>query len=254
MWTPSRSTVILTVASASSLAAGCVSGYLYARRTLEARFEERLAQEIAETKRFFTSYYKVGEYSDPEKLAEKLIEDDPEAVTQMARYDTRSQEVPPEVLERVAKSMAKAEEAVAEEAGPYNGNAFDSPRAHWDQEAEEIERRNGVPYIISFEEFANNDLEHDQGEFTYYAGDDVLADSRDEVIPNPEEYVGNEALTRFGYGSNDVNIVFVRNEMMSQDFEISRSTKSYAVDVLGFQQPGELKHGDMRRFRKERDG
>lgn len=252
MWTLSRSTVILTVASASSLAVGCVSGYLYARRTLEAQFQLRLESEIAETKRFFTSYYKVGEYSDPEKLAEKLIEDDPEAVTRMAQYDTRSQEIPPEILERVASSLAKAEDAVAEEAEPYN--AFESPRQHWDQEAEEIERRNGVPYIISYEEFMNNETDHEQGEFTYYAGDDVLTDSRDEVIPNPEEYVGPEALTRFGHGSNDIHKVFVRNEMMEQDFEIVHSTKSYAEDVLGFQRPGELKHGDMRRFRQERDG
>lgn len=245
MWT-TKHTVILGSASVASLGVGCVSGWFAARRVLEKAYAIRLTEEIQQTKAFYDNLHK----DDPEVLAEKFL--DEESAPQKHLYDTTSDEVPTEVLERVASSMAKAQEELVVEAAPIGQeavhNAFDNPAPAWVQSDEEMERRNGVPYIISHEEFYENQWEFEEGHLVYYEGDDTLADSRDEPIPEQYNTVGELTLEKFGHGSPDPNIVYVCNEKMEMIFEIARSTKSFAEDVLGFQ------HSETpRKFRMGRD-
>lgn len=256
MWTTKHS-VILGSVSVASLSVGCASGWLLAQRVLAKKFELKLVEEIKQTKIFYDNLNK----PDPDDLAQELL--DEEAPLLKHPYDTTSSDVPQEVLERIAGSMARAQQEIEEEAAPWTGlievpkempghNAFENPAPAWVQEDEELERRNGVPYIISYKEFMENEWEYEEGQLTYYEGDDTLADSRDEPIPQQYEAVGELTLEKFGHGSNDPNIVYVCNEKMEMVFEICRSTKSFAEDVLGFiPEDKELKHSD-RRFKDSR--
>jgi hypothetical protein len=64
------------------------------------------------------------------------------------------------------------------------------------------------------------------------------------------DLVGDDNL-RFGYGSNDSNMVYVRNPRIEMDMEIVRSQGTYTKEVLGFDDEAELKHsGRRRRFRE----
>lgn len=241
MWT-GKHTAILGLASAISLGVGGASGWFLAKRQMQANYDEILKGEIDQVKAYYANLNK----SDPEDLAASLVE---EGAPQKHPYDTTSDEVPKEVLERIAETIQAAQIKVDEEAKPLaeqEHNAFESPAPAWVQEDEELERRNGVPYIISHDEFYENQWEFEEGNLTYYEADDVVADSRDEPINNQYEILGELTLEKFGHGSPDPNIVYVCNEKMEMIFEVCRSTKSFAEDVMG------LQHSDTRMPRRGR--
>lgn len=88
------------------------------------------------------------------------------------------------------------------------------------------------PHVITYEEFAEDNPEYDKITLAYFEEDDVLADD-EGMIDNTEYIVGSVALNRFGVGSHDPNVVYVRNPAISADFEIVKSNKSYVETILG---------------------
>lgn len=86
------------------------------------------------------------------------------------------------------------------------------------------------PYIIQPEEFGDT-FENDTIEITYYAGDSILADDGDFIMTDIEGSIGNEALDLFL--DPNVEIVYVRNDRLRLDYEISRDSRSYEVVVEG---------------------
>lgn len=91
----------------------------------------------------------------------------------------------------------------------------------------------GEPYIISmdsyeyeYEDFAKEDL-------VYFEDDQVLVDEKDVIISNVEEIIGSEALSSFGEGSDDEDVVYIRNLRLSIDYRVVREHTSYKENVLG---------------------
>lgn len=105
------------------------------------------------------------------------------------------------------------------------------------------------PYIISIDAYLNEYEEYSKNTLSYYEGDDVLCDDRNEIITDVEDYVGEEALVSFGEGSDDENVVYIRNHRKSSDYEIVRENGSYEVDILGMD-PRDVDDGydDARKF------
>ena len=96
------------------------------------------------------------------------------------------------------------------------------------------------PYIIDVGTFDADESVFEKQELYYYEGDDTLADMSDNVIKNPEKKVGGLALQNFGKGSKDPDIVYVRDENNQIDYEILRTKKSYAEEVMGLIQQEEI--------------
>lgn len=129
----------------------------------------------------------------------------------------------------------------------------------WDY-AEELSLRAALPpdapYIISVEEYLQNEDDRTQTLITYYAGDDVLVDENETPIPNRDKIVGD---LRFGHGSNDANVVYVRNPKLDLEWEIVYDRGTYQEEVLGLEiekaYPSELRHSgnSIRKF-KLKDG
>ena len=88
-------------------------------------------------------------------------------------------------------------------------------------------------YVISIAEYREGKEDYDRQTLTYFAGDDVLCDESQGHIPEQDAIVGEENLTRFGDGSNDNNVVYVRNDAIQRDFEILHSAGNYEQEVLG---------------------
>lgn len=105
----------------------------------------------------------------------------------------------------------------------------------WSYPYELSQRSPNEPYIIHQDEFATNETEYAQVTYTYYAGDDVLTDEDDTVINNRATLIGRDVLTRFGHGTDDFNILYVRNSHLELEFEISRVPKSYEQEVQGLE-------------------
>jgi len=89
------------------------------------------------------------------------------------------------------------------------------------------------PYIISIEAFNEECTAYDKLTFTYYEEDDTLTDDQEEIVVDVDSIIGDEALLCFGEQSDDPDIVYVRNDRLSCDYEIIRSQKSYQQTVLG---------------------
>jgi hypothetical protein len=104
----------------------------------------------------------------------------------------------------------------------------------WSFPKELSQRTPNAPYIIHQDEFAQNESEFSQVSYVYYVDDDILVDEEESPIENRDEIIGSDTvLTRFGHGTDDYNILYVRNPVLELEMEINRVPSSYAEEVLG---------------------
>lgn len=109
----------------------------------------------------------------------------------------------------------------------------------WDYTKETANRNPRLPYVIHKDEFDAFDA-YENVTYAWYPLDEVLADEDNNPVANIAEIVGAENLERFGHGSGDPNVVFVRNNALRLQIEITREAgRSYAEDVEGLDASGE---------------
>lgn len=206
----------LYAASAVMFAAGlglvAAGSYILGKRKAEKEYHERLDEELADARRYYTKLAKKDDYENPSNIVEKkplFVKIDPEEAWPSKKY------------------------------------------VDFDYEGERAKRTKDVPYVISWDEFAGNETDYDQQTVTYFVQDDVLVEERDQPLEPIIDILGPVALDQFGNGSRDPNIVYVRNDRLSMDFEVLRDEGSYEATVLG-----QIKHSDrpkIRRFRLDDD-
>jgi hypothetical protein len=103
----------------------------------------------------------------------------------------------------------------------------------WDYKTELEGRLAGQPYVIHQDEFSNHETGYSQTTYTYYDVDDVLVDEGNgHPLPHADIIVGVDNL-KFGHGTDDVDVVFVRNDRLELEMEICRVHDSYEEKVLG---------------------
>lgn len=222
----------LVAFAGASVLVGAAIGYQIGVKRTTLRYEAILEKEIQEAKEYYARRYKTDAFETPERAAEELgVEVPAEATKAMAEY--RGDE-PAEVDVTV------------------NVNVFDRP-TNWDQDQEQSKRDAHPlePYVISRDEFNAAEPGYNQLSVTYFAEDDVLIDDKEEVIPDLDNTVGIDNLNRFGHGSGDNRIVYIRNDHLEADFEVVRSEGSYNKEVLGFDDR-RLEHSDRRPRRSSR--
>jgi len=82
------------------------------------------------------------------------------------------------------------------------------------------------PYTISPTQFVNEEPYFDKISLEYF-NDGILANAlSEEIIENVEYFIGADALDKFGEYEEDV--VYVRNERISTDYEIIRQDRPFA--------------------------
>lgn len=109
----------------------------------------------------------------------------------------------------------------------------------WNYPFELSQRNWRAPHIIHQDEFASNETDNPQTTYTYYEGDNTLTDTDDSILEDPESHVGPKALTHFGHGTDDFNIVYVRNPQSGLDIEVIRHSGTYAEEVEGLEREHE---------------
>lgn len=238
-------TVIVGVAAAS---VGLAAGYFAGRKHAQLKYDRLMEEEIEQAKTFFSKLYKKEEYETPETAAEALGVDvnlDP-AVEALRQYQGRVEVEAETPVEKVTEMTE-----VSEEDGVIEENVFvDDPLANLAID----DRHPDIPYIIATEEWMENEHSHNQIQVTWFEGDRIMVDERDDVIEDWRTLVGSDAVNRFGLGSGDDNVVMVRNERRNLDIEIARSNGRYGKQVAGFDDSA-LQHSDtrMRRRRQQWD-
>src|SRR3954451_4487135 len=211
--------------------------YQEKRQALEGEVAKRPLEEIVKEQ---------GYSDDPESEPPPMAIQPPEVVLEEAEDETPSEKT----TERKEFAPTKEEREI------FRERMRDTRRIdrEWDYQEERRKRSPDIPYIIHVDE--KYEIEGYQDvTLTYYEGDDVLANERDEVM-NPDDrdnLIGRNTLDQFGHGSNDTNIVYVRNDKLELIFEICKSPNSYAQVVHGFSHD-DLYHGNLERMRaRERD-
>jgi len=220
--------IVVGGASLVSFVAGGASAYFITK----AKYEKIVEEEIAEAKLFYSRLNKRGEFSDPTTLA--------------SEYE--------DVIEELGYSV---ETTFMESGELLTKNKYDKAHHISDDEEsdfnyiEEVKyRTEDAPYVISHDEYFQGEKDYTQVTLTYFEEDDILCDEKDSPINDTDNTVGDDNLKKFGHGSKDNNIVYIRNDRVEIDFEVVRSKGNYAKDVLGFVEHSE-QLGKPRRFRRD---
>lgn len=94
-------------------------------------------------------------------------------------------------------------------------------------EMKDAKEKDIQPYAIDGDEYLNDKKWYDKIEYVYYAGDDTLADERDEIVDDFEESIGVLFKEWFGRDEDDPDVLYIRNEQQACDFEINRVYGKY---------------------------
>lgn len=144
-----------------------------------------------------------------------------------------------------------------DDSGIQEGNIFDVPQPDPEEIGEGVEeippRNPDRPYVIKAEEWYHNETDYDQITLTYWADDDVLADDAKRMVVDVDSVVGATNLHRFGFLSDNADIVYVRNDRLGADYEITKDERNYSEVVHGVD-PDEINaSGVPRRMRSNDD-
>lgn len=216
-----------------SFAAGAAAGYFYCQRTQSFEVEETVTRVVQDM---------------DAKVELEFVED-----TQIKAYQA--------VLDGFVKALKDAdlvplkespdEVLIIEPDMPKINQNIHIPEAArlaivdggWDYREEQENRTPDAPYVIHRDEFFNEETGYRQTTLTWYDGDKILADEQDVPIYGPEKIVGS---LRFGHGSGDADVVYIRNEKMSAEYEITRHTGSFQTEVMGIQAEEEAEADDLK--------
>lgn len=101
----------------------------------------------------------------------------------------------------------------------------------WDMETERKRRSGRAPFIIHVSEYGSNESFREH-ELIYYEGDGVFCDNDGNAMMQAMQVIGEDNL-RWGHGSEDSNMVYVRNVQQRCDYMITRDSGTYAEVHLG---------------------
>lgn len=238
---------LVVVSAGVGIVGGCAVGYFFAKRKFQTKYEALAENEILEVKNFYKEraeqeISKARRHYEAKSMAEKPELDNVMRHLGYKENNLNTTHEPIEDIKVIEEPILNLEKNVFDENRKLE--AIDT----WDYAVEVKSRDPEVPYVIHKDEMSQNEKEYEQSSLTYYEDDDVLADERDEPITDQDEIVGVHNLGKFGHGSNDPNIVYVRNDRLGVDYEIARSKGSFAEEVHGF-----IKHMDVRVRKSRRD-
>ena len=258
--------VALAAVGVVGLALGIAGGYFAAKKVLRSQYEELSQREIAEAKEFYANVYKTDEDGETMSPQEVLIKRRGAEAAAEAMRTYQGQKAAQKMVESGELSDAdeqdealdrKEEEKVRETNithTPYGDaevttesetrNVFRDDNFDL---AEELKyRTEDAPYIITYDEYNAGEKDYEMSSLTYYEQDDTLTDEQDKPIREIDKIIGEDHLIRFGHGSRDRNVVYIRNDRLGMDFEVTKSTGSYVEEVLGMlddeTEGGELRH------------
>lgn len=235
--------LILSATALVGAAAGTGLSLTVLKKRLQLKYEQLAQEEIADAKEFYASVHK-PELSDVAKdllPKSELVENAAQAVKSYGGHDLVSD----------PRTAVKVPESTTQNIF-VDGAPMDVDTTDFDYEAEIAQRSEAAPYIISKDEWAQGEKDYDQVELTYFAGDDVLADDKSKHIPDSDDVVGDLNLHRFGYGSGDNNILYVRNDRLEQDYVVVKSDGEYTKEVLGLRHSDTGRHAGSRKERRFR--
>lgn len=232
---------------------GGLIGFLATRKYLEKKYQDAAEEEIDQMREHFRARTIVREEKpDLSELREKLEDagySKPNIAIVKEPENVEGSSPEGEVSGKSNEGEASNDE-VAEEVSEEQEvtNIFDTAKNaddDWDYEEEVRLRRPDRAYIIHVDE--RHERDYTESSLVYYAGDDVLCDEQDTQIEDPDMVVGVDNLDKFGHGSHDKDILYIRNDNLAVEIEVVKNDGNFAEIVHGF-----VQHSDKSRTRRRR--
>ena len=197
-------------------AAGAVIGSAVTWKIAKDRYEKIVQEEIKSVKEVFSDRFNSSnEEVSSEESDEEMPEEDPISDYRKINWDE---------LEDLDPSELEEEEYQADYAGTVVSKYEDIANIYKEGGADNMPTSEPrEPYVIEPIEFGEID-DYKTFELTYYE-DGILEDEDYDIVKNPEEILGPDALGSFGEYEDDS--VFVRNERLRADFQILKDYRTY---------------------------
>lgn len=220
------------VALGAGLLVGATTTYLATREVVKKKYEALANEEIESVK---AAYSKQETDTKAEKPLTVPFEDLKEVYLQRAADAGYVQ--PPATEPQVTNDGVEYIEPGQidfmtpwERSGDWPGSEVN---------VQKLKRDPALPYLITTDEFLD-DLQIEHGKFSLaWYNDLILADDRDEVVEDVEGMIGKQHLECFGQGSDGPDTIYIRNERLKTDFEVSREAMSYVEQMSGISDPDE---------------
>jgi len=254
---------IPTVVGVLAFGVGAVGGYILGRRN---KYEHSSKVSDSEQLTFDEAVLRLeNKYDKPHPAIEDVVTAHEEEqtslvsvidVTQLSSDEEADTEWPIHKADEVVveRNVGERLPTMAPDPEVDRRSIFAANDDDWDYAVEMQHRTENAPYVLHRDEFYSDEEEFDQNTLTYYAGDDILVDDADAPIYNYHTILGD---LKFGHGSGDPNVVYIRNHERKAEYEVLHDPGFYTVEVLGLAAEEaatkkELRHAHLpRRFRQE---
>lgn len=223
----------------ASFGTGVGLGYILGRRN---RYE---VYEVPQQTNF---HIEVDELRDIVPKQEDIEPSDGEAIEPEFQLNDKVKSFVERKIQE-AETVEMIDEEVEEEV--VDRNVFAGNTDDWDYDKELKNRSSSEPYVLHKDEFYADELGYTQTTLTYYAGDNIMADEEETPVYSFEKVTGP---LKFGHGSEDPNVFYVRNDKRKAEYEILFDQGLYSVEVLGLEiennaRVKDIKHSDQRKFK-----
>lgn len=194
---------------------GAAIGSAVTWKVVKDRYEKIVQEEIKSVKEVFSDRFNHSNEESSSEESDDEMEEDPLSDYRKINWDD---------LEDLDPSELEEEEYQADYAGAVVSKYEDIANIYKEGGADNMPTSEPrEPYVIEPIEFGELDG-YKTFELTYYE-DGILEDEDYEIVRNPEEILGPDALGSFGEYEDDS--VCVRNERLCADFQILKDYRTY---------------------------
>lgn len=226
----------LLVIALAFMAGGGV-GFLVARRLLEEHYQELAEEEIQDVISHFREKYEDEEKEEHRKLVNRYDSDKP-SPEELVRREARYEEFEEDLLEAEDEDydeedyLEEADLSLDFEGSPDGLGDEDEDYAEGDylvdeDISEEVEPDSDEPYLITYEEFLEEEPNREKIDLYYYRFDQIVCDVNDIIVEHPEDILGVAWLDELKRRTT----AFVRDDINDIDYEVHSLSKSYNDDV-----------------------
>lgn len=86
------------------------------------------------------------------------------------------------------------------------------------------------PYLIDKSDYELTCANYDKATLLYYIADEIVVNEDNEVLGNARQFIGN-LIEDEGFDQNDEEAMYVRNDILTTDFEIQKIYSEYTGEV-----------------------
>lgn len=194
-------------------------GYIITKKLLAEKYAEDAQIEIDELKAYYHNKYE-GELTKKTRTALKHVKPD------LHTFVTKDE--PMEYNDMDEESDAKFYKTDEEEAQAQMDEDLSlDAQEELNEDLTNLYKDPKEPYLIDYAEWAKPSEIFDKIDLYYYRADDILCDTKDSIIKDPEEILGWDWLNEM----QKETTLFIRNEKLAIDYEVHSLGLAYSDEV-----------------------